>query len=117
MDIVYIRDLRIDTVIGIYGWERHIKQAVRLDIELAADTARAAASNAIDDTLDYSAIAERVTSFIQESEFLLLEVMAERVAELILSEFNTSWLRLSIGKPGAVSNAREVGVVIERGSR
>ena len=117
MDIVYIRDLRIDTVIGIYDWERQIKQTVRLDIELATDTARAAASNAIDDTLDYSAIAERVTSFIQDSEFLLLEVMAERIAGLILSEFNAPWLRLSVGKPGAVGNAREVGVIIERGNK
>lgn len=117
MDLIYIRDLKIETVIGVFAWERRIRQTVRLDLDIATDTRTAAGSDRIDDTLSYKDVAERVVAFVADSEFLLLEALAERVAELVLSEFPTPWLRLCVGKPGAVSGASEVGVIIERGRR
>ncbi len=115
MDIIYIHGLRVETVIGIYDWERRIRQTVALDLELGADIAAAAGSDRIDDTLSYKTVAKRVRAFIAASEFQLLEALAEAVAELILTEFQVTWLRLKIGKPGAVTGADEVGVIIERG--
>lgn len=117
MDIVYIHDLRIETVIGIYDWERERRQIVSLDLEMGTDIRPAAASDDIALALDYHAVAMRLIGFIEGSEFLLLETMAESVAALIMREFSVPWLRLRIGKPGAVAGARDVGVVIERGAR
>ncbi len=117
MDVIYLRDLRIDTVIGVYDWERRIKQTIAVDLEMGADIARAAASDEIGDTLDYKAVAKRVIALVSESEFHLVETLAERVAAVVLEEFAVPWLRLSVSKPGAVRGAREVGVVIERGRR
>lgn len=115
MDIIFLRDLRIDTVIGIYDWERRIRQTVSLDLEMGADIRKAAASDAIEDTLNYKAVAKRVISFVEESQFQLVETLAERVAELVLNEFQIPWLRLRLNKTGAVRGARDVGVIIERG--
>jgi dihydroneopterin aldolase len=115
MDIVFLRDLRIDTVIGIYAWERRIRQTVSLDLEMAADIRKAAASDAITDTLNYKAVAKRVISFVEASQFQLVETLAERIAELVLTEFQVPWLRLRLNKTGAVRGARDVGVIIERG--
>jgi dihydroneopterin aldolase len=115
MDIIFLRDLRIDTVIGIYEWERRIRQTVSLDLEMAADMRKAAASDAIEDTLNYKAVAKRVISFVEESRFQLVETLAERVAELVLNEFQVPWLRVRLNKTGAVRGARDVGVIIERG--
>ncbi len=115
MDIVFIRDLRIETVIGIYDWERDIKQTVILDIEMGADVAKAASSDHIDDTLDYKAVAKRLIGFVEESEFQLVETLAERCAQIVREEFGVEWVRLTLNKIGAVSGARDVGVVIERG--
>ena len=117
MDIIFIRDLRIDAVIGIYDWERSIRQTLSLDLELATDIRKAAASDAIEDTLDYKAVAKRIIAFVQESRFGLVETLAERVAALILEEFPVPWLRLTLNKGGALRGARGVGVVIERGTR
>lgn len=117
MDIVFIRDLRIDTVIGIYDWERRIKQTLRLDLEMGTDIRKAGETDAIEDTLDYKAVAKRVIAFVEQSEFQLVEAMAERIAGLLMEEFGIPWLRLTLGKPGAVRGAKEVGVVIERGRR
>ena len=117
MDIIFIRDLRIDTVIGIYEWERAIKQTLSFDLEMATDIARAAASDHIDDTLNYKAVAKRVIAFVEASEFQLVETLAERVAELVRTEFDVPWLRLTLNKGGAVRGANGVGVVIERGER
>lgn len=114
MDIIYIRDLRIDTVIGIYDWERRIRQTVRIDLDLGADIRTAAQSDRIDDTLSYKDIAKRLIKFVGESEFLLIETLAERIAELIFAEYEVPWLKLTLGKPGAVSGAGEVGIIIER---
>ena len=117
MDIVYIRELRVDTVIGVYSWERAVRQSVVLDLEMATDISRAAQDDALEHTLDYAQISARIESFIQGSEFKLIETMAEQVAALVLAEFNIPWLRLRLSKPGAVASARDVGVLIERGSK
>lgn len=115
MDIVYIRELEIQTVIGIYDWERKIRQTVSLDLDMATDIRAAASTEDISNTLDYKAVSKRLIAYIGEAEFLLIETMAERVAELVLAEFPVNWLRLRVGKPGAVTGARDVGVIIERG--
>ncbi len=117
MDIVFLRDLRIETVIGIYDWEREIKQTVVLDLEMAGDVRKAAASERIEDALNYKAVAKRMIQFVGASRFQLVETLAERCAEIILSEFDVPWVRLSVNKIGAVSGARDVGVLIERGTK
>jgi len=115
MDIIYLSDLRIETIIGIYDWERRVRQVVSLDLEMATDIARAAASDDIEDTLNYKAVAKRLISFVGESEFQLVETLAERITGIILDEFNVPWVRLRLNKQGAVRGARDVGVIIERG--
>jgi dihydroneopterin aldolase len=117
MDIVYISDLKVDTVIGIFDWERRIRQTVSLDLEMAADIRKAANSDDIVDALDYKAIGKRIIAFIQDSEYELVETLAERVAELVLKEFPVPWLKLRLSKPGALRGSRDVGVIIERGER
>lgn len=117
MDIIYLRDLRIETVIGIYDWERRIKQTLILDIEMATDIRKAAQTDSIEDTLNYKAVAKRLIEFVGNSEFQLVETLTERVAEIVLNEFHVLWLRLQVNKQGAVRGARDVGVIIERGVR
>jgi dihydroneopterin aldolase len=114
MDIIYLNELNIDTVIGIYDWERRIRQTVCFDLEMAADIRRAAASDAIEDTLDYKAVAKRLIEFVGESRFQLVETLAERVAELVITEFNVPWVRVRLNKRGAVRHAAGVGIIIER---
>lgn len=114
MDIVYIRDLRIETVIGIYDWEREIRQIISLDLEMGNDNRKAAGNDSIEDTLNYKAVAKRLIQFVGESEFQLVETLAERCAEIVLNEFQVPWLRLRLSKPGAVTGSRDVGVLIER---
>ena len=115
MDIIFIRGLRIETIVGIYAWERTAKQTVVLDVEMATDIRNAALSQSVTDTLDYHAIAMRLTAFIQAEKFLLLETLAEYCAELLQREFGIAWLRLCVTKPTAVASAQGVGVQIERG--
>ena len=117
MDIIYLRDLKIETIIGVYEWERHVKQIVRLDLEMAADIRKAADTDQIADTLNYKAVAKRLIDFVGHSDFQLVETLAERVAGIVLQEFNVPWLRLQVSKPGAVRGAADVGVIIERGER
>jgi len=117
MDIVYIRDLKIETVIGIFDWERRIRQTVSIDLEMATDIRKAAASDSITDTLDYKAVAKRLIAFVGESEFLLVETLSEKVAEIVLTEFNVPWLKLRLSKPGAVRGSQDVGIIIERGNK
>ncbi|HET7777914.1 MAG TPA: dihydroneopterin aldolase [Rudaea sp.] len=117
MDLVFIEDLRIETVIGIYDWERKIRQVVALDLEMAFDNRRPAASDRIEDTLNYKAVSKRLIAFVEESSFQLVETLAERCAEIVRDEFGVSWLRLKLSKPGAVRGSRAVGVMIERGTK
>ncbi|MEK6749666.1 MAG: dihydroneopterin aldolase [Pseudomonadota bacterium] len=114
-DIVYLRDLKVATVIGIFAWERAIRQKVSIDLEMASDVRRAAATDTIADALDYKSIAKRVIQFVGDSEFQLVETLAERLAELLLREYSIPWVRLRVSKPGAIRGAHDVGVVIERG--
>ena len=117
MDIVFIRDLRVDTVVGIYDWERRIRQTVILDLDMGTDIRRAAKSDRIDDTLDYKAVAKRVMQYVGEQEFQLVETLAENVAAIVMSEFKVPWIKVTLHKPGAVSGSKSVGIIIERGSR
>jgi len=114
MDRVFIENLTVETVIGIYDWEREIRQAVSLDLEMAFDIRKAAASDAIEDTLDYKAVSKRLIHFIEQSEFQLVEALAEECASIILQEFPVRQLKLKLSKPGAVRGSSAVGVIIER---
>jgi len=104
-------------VVGIYGWERRTRQTVILDIEMGTDIRRAAASDDISHTIDYKAVAKRLFSFVGESEFELVEKLAEGVATVLLEEFKVPWCRVRLNKKGAVRGVRDVGVIIERGQR
>ena len=115
MDTVFIEDLRIETVIGIYDWERQIRQVVAIDLEMAFDNTKPAATDRIADTLDYKAVSKRLIAFVEASHFELVETLAERCAQIVLDEFGVTWLRLKLSKPGAVRGSRAVGVRIERG--
>jgi dihydroneopterin aldolase len=115
VDIIFVRDLKIDTVIGVYEWERDIRQQLSFDLEMAVDIGPAAAGDDIAKALDYSAVAARLIEFVGTSEFQLIETVAEKCAQIVLQEFGVSWLRLRVMKPGAVLAARDVGVLIERG--
>lgn len=117
LDIVFIEDLRIDTIIGIYDWEREVKQTIALDIEMAADNRRPASTENIEDALNYKAVAKRLIAFTEDSQFQLVETLAERLAEIIMSDFGVPWVKLKLRKLGAVTGSRSVGVIIERGER
>ena len=114
-DRVFIENLTIETVIGIFDWERDIKQAVSIDLEMDYDIGPAAATDRIEDTLDYKAVAKRLIRFVEQSEFQLVETLAERCAEIVLAEFPVERLKLKLSKPGAVRGSSAVGVIIERG--
>jgi dihydroneopterin aldolase len=116
VDIVYIRSLQVETVIGIYDWEREIRQAVVLDLEMGTDIRQAALTEDIESTLNYKSVCDRLIEFISTSEFLLVETMAEEIAALVMQEFNVPWIKLSLGKPAAIPEAASVGVIIERGT-
>lgn len=114
MDRIYLEDLRIEAVIGIFEWERRVRQIISLDLEMATDVRKAAASDAIDDALDYKSIAKRLAKLIEDSEFQLVETLAETLARTVVTEFAVSWVKLRVSKPGAIEGSRNVGVLIER---
>jgi 7,8-dihydroneopterin aldolase/epimerase/oxygenase len=113
-DRIFLHGLTVECVIGFIDWERRVKQAVVLDIELPVDCRRASLTDEVADTLDYKKVAKRVLAFVAASEFKLVETLAQRVALLILEEFGVEWVRVALNKPGAIRNSRDVGVVIER---
>lgn len=117
MDIVYIRDLRIDTIIGIYDWEREVRQTVSIDLEMATDIRKAAATDDIEFALNYKAVSKRIIAYVENRNALLVESLAEEIAALVRDEFHVPWLRLRLSKPGAVRGARDVGLIIERGRK
>jgi len=114
MDRVFVENLTVETVIGIFDWEREIRQAVSLDLEMEFDIRPAAASDAIEDTLDYKAVSKRLIHFVEQSEYQLVEALAEKCAAIILEEFPVNRLKLKLSKPGAVRGSSAVGVMIER---
>ncbi|WP_434356981.1 dihydroneopterin aldolase [Parasalinivibrio latis] len=117
MDTVFIEQLEVIMTIGVYDWEKTIKQKLVLDIEMAHDNRPAAQSDDVSLALDYAAVSERVTSHLTDKPIELVERVAEEVASLIMTEFGVPWIRVRVAKPGAVVNARAVGVTIERGSK
>ncbi|MGR8931340.1 MAG: dihydroneopterin aldolase [Gammaproteobacteria bacterium] len=117
MDIIFLGGLEIETVIGIYDWERTIKQKVILDIEMAFDITKAAKTDDIAYTLDYKAVSDRIVSFVEASEYFLVETLIEETANILLTEFPTPWVKVTLNKKGAVSRARDVGIIIERGKK
>ena len=114
MDRVFIENLTVETVIGIFDWEREIRQAVSLDLEMEFDIRKAAVSDSIEDTLNYKAVSKRLIHFIEQSEFQLVETLAEKCAAIVLQEFPVNRLKLKLSKPGAVRGSSAVGVIIER---
>jgi dihydroneopterin aldolase len=114
MDTIFLRDLRVETIVGVWDWERKIRQTVSIDLEMAADIHRAAASDRLDDTLNYKLVAKRVQQFVAESSFQLVETLAENIAEVVLSDFDVPWVEVRVNKPGAIRGARDVGVKIRR---
>ena len=113
-DTIFLQDLKVETIVGIWDWERKIRQTVSIDIEMAADVAKAAETDNIEGTLNYKAVAKRVQQFVGDSEYQLVETLAEKIAETILAEFDIEWVQLRVSKPGAIRNAKNVGVVIRR---
>jgi len=114
MDKIFIHALKTETIVGIFDWERQVKQTVVMDIEFSADIRKAAVSDSIDDTLNYKGVAKRVLAFVDESSFHLVETLAEHIAMLILQEFGVSWVSIALSKPGAIRSSRDVGVMLER---
>jgi dihydroneopterin aldolase len=114
MDRIFIRALKTEAIIGIYDWERQVKQTVLLDIDFSTDIRKAALSDSVQDTLNYKAVAKRVLRFVEASQFHLVETLAEHIAMLILEEFGVEWVSIVLSKPGAVRSSRDVGVALER---
>lgn len=114
MDKIFLNDLKVPTIIGIWEWERRMRQNVHIDLEMSADIRKAAATDSIDDTLNYKKVAKRVESFVSESSFQLVETLAERIADIICTEFDVDWVRVRVHKPGAIRGSRDVGVEVER---
>ena len=117
MDIIFLSDLKIETVIGIWEWERKIRQTVAIDLEMSADIRKAAATDNVEDTLNYKLVAKRLQQFVGDSSYQLVETLAEEIARVVLDEFDVAWVRVKVNKPGAIRGARDVGVLIERGAR
>ena len=113
-DIIYIKDLRVQAIIGIFGWEREVRQEVSIDLEIAFDCKRAAKTDAIEDTIDYKKITKGIIKFVEESEFQLQETLAESIAELVKNKYKVNSLKLRVSKPGALRHAEDVGVIIHR---
>jgi dihydroneopterin aldolase len=113
-DRIFLRGLTAECIIGFIDWERRVKQTVVIDMELPVDCRNASVTDEVADTIDYKQVAKRVLAFVSASEYKLVETLAQRLALLILEEFGIEWVRLSVNKPGAIRNSRDVGVTIER---
>jgi dihydroneopterin aldolase len=116
MDKVFIEQLEVITTIGVYDWEQTIKQKLVLDLEMAHDNKPAGNSDDVAHALDYAQVSQAVIEHIESDRFLLVERVAEEVASLIMQRFSVPWIRIRLTKPGAVPQAKGVGVIIERGS-
>jgi dihydroneopterin aldolase len=114
MDKIYLKELKTEAIIGIFDWERQVKQTVLIDLEMSADVRKAALSDSIEDTLNYKRVAKRLLEFIEGSSFHLVETLAEHIAMLVIEEFGVQWIKVTLNKPGAVRSSRSVGIIIER---
>jgi dihydroneopterin aldolase len=117
MDIIFLGGLKIETIIGIYDWERITKQTIILDIEMAYDIQKAAVTDDIQYTLDYKTVSKRIVTFVESSQYFLVEKLIEEIATLIRTEFKVSWVKITLNKKGAISGASDVGIIIERGEK
>ena len=115
MDRIFLSEMKIETTVGIWEWEKRIKQQVIIDIEMSANIKKAAATDQIEDTLNYKAVAKSVRKLVEESSFQLVETMAEKISELVIGEHNVSWVKVKVNKPGAIRGSKGVGIIIERG--
>jgi dihydroneopterin aldolase len=114
MDVIFLSGLTTECIIGIWDWERRVKQKIVIDLEMAADIRKAAASDAIEDTLDYKRVAKRLLAFVSESQFQLVETLTERIAHIVVTEFDVHWVKVRLNKQGAIRGSRDVGILIER---
>jgi 7,8-dihydroneopterin aldolase/epimerase/oxygenase len=114
MDRIFLRELKLQAVIGIFEWERRIRQTVSLDLEMAIDARRAAATDSTDNALNYKDVAKRVIGFVEASQFRMVETLAEAIAGIVIEEFDVPWVKVTVTKPGAIEGSRAVGVEIER---
>lgn len=113
-DTIFLRELTVEAVIGIQEWERRVRQIVKIDLEMSVDARRAAATDRIEDTLNYKRVAKRLIEFVSASEFQLVETLAEHIAGIVLNEFSVTRVRVTVNKPGAIRGAKDVGIRIER---
>ncbi|MFQ3362102.1 MAG: dihydroneopterin aldolase [Woeseiaceae bacterium] len=114
MDAIFLNEMRVETIVGIWDWERKTKQIVSIDLEMGADIKKAALTDNIEDTLNYKGVSKRIRKFVEDSDFQLVETMAEKIAEIILVEFNVPWVKVRVNKPGAIRGSKDVGVFITR---
>lgn len=114
MDKIFLSALSVECIVGIWEWERRVKQTVVIDIEMAADIRKAAATDRIDDTIDYKKVAKRLIAFVGESQFQLVETLTEQIAKVVITEFGVPWVKVHLNKRGAIRGARDVGIEIER---
>jgi 7,8-dihydroneopterin aldolase/epimerase/oxygenase len=117
MDIIFLGDLQIETIIGIYDWERETKQTIVLDIEMACDISKAAETDDIQHALDYKTVSKRIISYVEQSQFLLVEKLIVEIANIIQNEFHVPWVKIKLNKKGAIRGASDVGIIIERGTK
>ena len=116
MDKLFLRELKIETIIGFWEWERRVKQFVSIDLEIGADARKAAAADAVASALNYEQLAKRLVEFVGASQYHLVETLADAVARIVIGEFGAPWVKVSVAKPGAIPGARDVGIIIERSS-
>ncbi len=114
MDTIFVKSLKASTIIGIYEWEKNTQQTVLIDLEMMTDIRQAAISDDIKDTLNYKSISKRLVDYIESSQFELVETLAENISALLLQEFHIEHVKLTLHKPGALSDAEDVGITIER---
>ena len=117
MDTIFISEMRLDILIGVYEWERRVPQAVQFDLEIGVPERRAAGSDHLADTIDYAAVATRIEAGVRENHFGLLERVAEHVADLVVREFGAPWVKVSVTKLAPLKNVKRLGVTVERGTR
>lgn len=113
-DIIYLRELKVDTFIGVYSWEQQVKQTITLDIELAFDIRKAVHSGLLTDSIDYADVANKIKELVNGKKFVLLETLVENIADLLLQTYKINWVRVRANKVAAVPNVKEVGIIIER---
>jgi 7,8-dihydroneopterin aldolase/epimerase/oxygenase len=114
MDKIFLTALNVECIVGIWDWERRVKQTVIIDVELAADIRRAAATDSIEDTIDYKRVAKRLLQFVGESQYQLVETLTEQIGRVLITEFGVAWCKVRLNKRGAIRGARDVGIEIER---